>query len=176
MMMAPAPVMMVQTSAAPQKAAWKEPTFMEVKNGIPCCVRFNGPCSEKYRTFETFQDTKCQMPACQYEACTRCESEDRFCPQYFGPRYNTGCGRLICAHHAKWYHGHGFATREIIICSEGCDKERLDKMCKMNLFTFCCGGCACPIVTCCRGKIEVGQKYRGPQGEEKFHGRGDPMF
>ena len=149
---------------------------MEVKNSVPMCARISGPCSDKHRTFETFQNKKCQMAACQYDACTRCESEERFCPQYFGPRYYTGCGRLICAHHAKWYHGAMFAKREVIVCSEGCDTERKEKMCKMALFTLCCGGCACPIVTCCRGKIEVGQRYRGAQGEEKFHERGDPMF
>ena len=182
-MMAPAPGMMMapQMTAAPaQKAEWKEPHFHEVKNEIPFCFRINNIppfcCADQSRTFESYQDKKCAMPACEYDACTRCESEERFCPQCWGPRIWTGCGRLICAHHAKWYFGKAPFQREIVICAEGCDKERKEKQCKICLLTTCCSWLSCPIMTCCKNKLEVGQRYRGPQGEDKYHQRGDPMI
>ena len=69
-MMAPAPGMMMapQTTAQPAKAEWKEPHFHEVKNEIPFCFRINNIppfcCADQSRTFESFQDKKCAMPAC----------------------------------------------------------------------------------------------------------------
>jgi hypothetical protein len=60
MMMAPAPMMMAapqmiiqQQTAAPAEKAWKEPSFNEVKNFVPCCARVTGPCSYKHRNCPT---------------------------------------------------------------------------------------------------------------------------
>ena len=173
-MMAPAPMMMAapptmviqQQTAAPAEKVWKEPSFNEVKNSVPCCARLTGPCSYKHRTMEQMVDVKCGFPSCQYDACTRCEAEERFCEEMMGPRIFTGCGRPICAHHAKWY-AMERVGRETIICNnDECDKERKTQLCYYNgLLKFFCPCLDCPIVCCCPGKLEVGQRYRGKNGE-----------
>ena len=176
MMMAPAPMMMaapqttiIQTGMqqpAAQEKEWKEPSFNEVKNSVPCCARLTGPCSYKFRTFQQMQ-VRCDFPSCQYDACTRCEAEERYCEEMMGPRIFTGCGRNICAHHAKWY-AMERVGRETIICnSDECDKTRKTQMCYyQGLLRLGCPCLSCPIVCCCPGQLEVGQRYRGKNGEE----------
>ena len=182
-MMAPAPMTVVTTTTSgPGKAKWHEPQFMEVENSVKCCFRAPfcpiNTCTDKHRTFENFQDLKCGVPGCTYDACARCESEERFCPACFGPRIWTGCGRPICAHHTKWYHNHccSVGARETVVCSEGCDDDMKMQKMKHCLFGTFCGCLNCCIYCCCPNKCEVGQRYRGEQGEIKYNGRGDPMI
>ena len=60
-------------------------------------------------------------------------------------------------------------------------RKKMKKMMKMQKMKHClastfCGFANCCFYCCCPGKCEVGQRYRGEQGEIKYNCRGDPII